>query len=249
MIKNRLQNFFLGLGEKLLGVAETRIKEQIPHIQAQVEGIAKEKLPLLKAQVEDSVKEKGAQVLTQVRTQAEAQVKAQVSGEKLIARAETFAGGVMAGDGLVTTPFAVGFLAGGGAGGVLAIPFKLARVVVPRPIFGSRMEVPRVKMDRNSKELGRALAALASADKRLRRRRGVFGLLFPSFRKVVIVGGAGAAYFALSANGNRAELIEAIAPKIEKVKERVESTELYSLIAPDIEKAVAQLGERVDAIR
>jgi hypothetical protein len=252
MIKNRIQAFFVGVGEKLLAQAEARVKEQIPQIQAAIEGLVKEKLPELRAQVEEMVKEKGGQVATQVRTVAEAQIKAQLSGEKLIPRAETFAGGVMTGDGLVTTPFAVGFLASGGLAGALAIPFKLIRVVVLRPIFSSRMEAPKVKIDRNSKDLGRALAALASADKRLRRRRSIIGLFLPSFKKVVVLGGAGAAYLAVNSqngNGDLMAQIEQLAPKLEKVKETVGSTELYALIAPDIEKAVAQLGERVDAIR
>lgn len=249
MIKERLQQFFLSLGEKLFALAETRVKQQLPQIQAAVEGTMKEKVPQLRAQVEEKVKEKGSEVATQVRTQAQAQLKAQLSGEKMIPRVETVAGGVMAGDGLVTTPFAVGFVAGGGVGGALGIPFKLVRVVVLRPIFGSRMEAPRVKIDRNSKELGRALAALAAADKRLRRRRGIIGLFMPSFRKVLLLGGAGAAYVAVNSNGNLDHMVEMVAPTIEKVRETVEGTELYTLIAPDIEKVVEQLGERVDAIR
>ena len=248
MIKERIQRFFLGLGEKLMAIAETRVKEQLPHIQAQIEGTVKEKIPQLRAQVEETVKEKGAQVATQMRTQAETQIKTQLSGEKMIPRVETFTGGVLTGDGLVTTPFLVGFVASGGLGGALGIPFKVVRVVVLRPIFSNRMEA-RVKIDRNSKELGRALAALAAADKRLRRRRGIIGLFLPSFKKVVVLGSAGAAYIVLNSNGNRTELLESITPRIEKVKEQVESTELYAMIAPDIEKAVAQLGERVDAIR
>jgi hypothetical protein len=249
MIRDRIQQFFLGLGEKLMSIAEARIKEQLPQIQAQVEETVKERIPALRAQVEETVKEKGAEFASQVRTQAETAVKSQLSGEKLIPRVETFTGGVAAGDALVTTPFAIGFLASGGVGGVLAIPFKLVRVVLLRPIFGSRKVVPRVRIDRNSKELGRALAALASADKRLRRRRGLVGLFLPSFRKLVLIGGAGAAYVMVTNSGNRDDFLEAIVPKIEKVRETVENTELYSLIAPDIEKAVAQLGERVDAIR
>lgn len=248
MIKARIQQFFLGLGEKLMALAETKIKEQLPQFIAMGQAVVKEKVPQLRAQAEETVKEKGAEVATQVRTKAQEQIKTQLSPEKVIPRVETFAGGVMAGDGLVTTPFAVGFLASGGVGGAMGIPFKLVRVAVLRPIFSSRMEA-RVKIDRNSKELGRALAALAVADKKLRRRRGIIGLFLPSFKKVVVLGGAGAAYAALSSNGNSNELIDSIAPKIEKVKEQVESTELYAMIAPDIEKAVAQLGERVDAIR
>jgi hypothetical protein len=249
MIRDRIQQFFLGLGEKLMSIAESRIRQQLPQIQAQVEETVKERIPALRAQVEETVKEKGAEFASQVRTQAETAVKSQLSGEKLIPRVETFTGGVMAGDALVTTPFAVGFLATGGVGGLLAIPFKVVRGVLLRPIFGSRKVVPRVRIDRNSKELGRALAALASADKRLRRRRGLVGLFLPSFRKLVLLGGAGAAYMMITGTGNRDELLEAIGPRIEKVRETVENTELYSLIAPDIEKAVAQLGERVDAIR
>jgi hypothetical protein len=248
MIKEKIQQFFLSLGEKLMALAETKIKEQLPQVIAMGEAVVKEKIPALKAQAEETVKEKGAEVATQVRTKAQTQIKAQLSGEKMIPRVETFAGGVMAGDGLVTTPFAVGFLASGGVGGAMGIPFKLIRVVVLRPIFGSRMEA-RVKIDRNSKELGRALAALAVADKKLRRRRGIIGLFLPSFKKVVLIGGAGAAYVAMNTNGNRAELLESIAPTLEKVKETVESSEIYTLIAPDIEKAVEALGERVDAIR
>ncbi|HWF52662.1 MAG TPA: hypothetical protein VG294_18610 [Solirubrobacteraceae bacterium] len=231
-----------------MALAETKVKEQLPQVIAMGEAVIKEKIPALKAQAEETVKEKGAEVATQVRTKAQTQIKAQLSGEKMIPRVETFAGGVMAGDGLVTTPFAVGFLASGGVGGAMGIPFKLIRVVVLRPIFGSRTEA-RVKIDRNSKELGRALAALAVADKRLRRRRGIIGLFLPSFRKIVVLGGAGAAYVALSTNGNRAELMDSIAPTLEKVRETVESSEIYTLIAPDIEKAVEALGERVDAIR
>jgi len=250
MIKDRLQQFFLSLGEKLMAVAETRIKAQIPQIEAAVEGIVKERLPAAKAQLEETVKEKGAEVAIKVRTQAQDQIKSQLSGEKLIPRAETFAGGIAAGDGLVTTPFLVGFVASGGVGGALGIPFKLIRVAL-RPIFGSRMEA-RVRITRNSKDLGRALAALAVADKRLARRRSIIGLFLPSFKKVVVLGGAGAAYLALQSqngNGDILEQIEQLAPKLEKVKETVESTELYSLIAPDIEKVVALVGERVDAIR
>jgi hypothetical protein len=252
MIKNRIQSFFLALGEKLMAQVETRVKEQLPQIQAAVEGLVKEKIPELKAQAEETVKEKGGQVATQARTLAETQIKTQLSGEKLIPRAETFAGGVMAGDGLVTTPFAVGFLASGGVAGALAIPFKLIRVVLLRPIFRSRLEAPRVKIDRNSKELGRALAALASADKRLRRRHSIIGLFLPSFKKVVILGGAGAAYLAVQSsngNGDIMDQLEQLAPKLEKVRETVESTELFTIIAPDIEKVVALVGERVDAIR
>jgi hypothetical protein len=251
MIKDRIQKFFLGLGDKLMAQVETRVKEQIPQIQAAVEGLVKEKIPELRAQVEETVKEKGGEVATQVRLVAETQVKTQLSGEKLIPRAETFAGGVMAGDGLVTTPFAVAFLASGGLGGALGIPFKLIRVAL-RPVFGSRLEAPRVRIDRNSKELGRALAALASADKRLRRRRSIIGLFLPSFRKVVILGGAGAAYLAVQSNNGNGDILdqlELLAPKLEKVKETVESTELYTIIAPDLEKVVALVGERVDAIR
>jgi hypothetical protein len=252
MIKAKIQQFIFNVGDKLMNLAETRIKEQLPEIQAQLEAVVKEKIPQLRAQAEETVKEKGALVFTQVRTQAETQIKAQLSGEKIIPRVETFTGGVMAGDGLVTTPFLVGFLATGGVGGVLAIPFKLVRVVVLRPIFGRRLEAPRVRVDRKSKDLGRALAALASADRRLRRRRGIIGLFLPSFRKVVVLGGAGAAYLAVQSqngNGDILDQIEQLAPKLEKVKEQVESTELYSLIAPDIEKVVALVGERVDAIR
>jgi len=251
MIKEKAQQFVVGVGEKVLVIAEKRIKEQIPQIRAQVEGVVKEKIPQVRAQVEETVKEKGAQVATQVRTQAETQIKAQLSGEKMIPRLETVTGGVMAGDNLVIAPFLVGFLASGGLGGVMTIPFKLARVVILRPILGSRME-GRLIFNRNSKELGRALAALASADRRLGRRRGIIGLFLPSFKKVVLLGGAGAAYLAVQSkngNGDILDQFEQIAPKLEKVKEQVESTELFSMIAPDIEKVVALVGERVDSIR
>jgi hypothetical protein len=251
MIKERLQQFFLGVGEKLMAVAETRIREQIPQIEAAVEALVKEKIPAVRAQVEEMVKEKGAEVATKVRTEAQTQIKTQLSGEKLVPRVETFAGGVASGDGLVTTPFLVGFAASGGVAGALGIPFKLIRVVLLRPVFGSRMEA-RVRIDRNSKDLGRALAALAAADKRLRRRHAIIGLFLPSFRKAVVLGGAGAAYLAVNSqngNGDILAQIEQLAPKLEKVKETVESNEIYSMIAPDLERVVALVGERVDAIR
>jgi hypothetical protein len=71
----------------------------------------------------------------------------------------------------------------------------------------------------------------------------------PSFKKVALLGAAGGAYLAMSSNGNANELVEAIGPRLEKVKETVEKTDLYTIIAPDLEKAIEQLGERVDAIR
>lgn len=210
-----------------------------------------ERLPRLGAQFEDVIKERGSQVANQVRAQAGSQLKTQLSAEKLIPRVETFTGGLMAGDGLVTTPFVLGFLASGGVGGTLSIPFKLVRVVIPRPIFGRRMEVPRVRSNRNSKELGRALAALAAADRRLTRRPRLLSLLLPSFRKVVLLGGAGAAYIAWQGqNGNgNGDILETIGPQLGKVRARIESTDLYTIVAPDIERAITQLGERVDAIR
>jgi hypothetical protein len=251
MIKERAQQFAVGLGEKLMVVAETRIKEQLPQIVAKGEGLVKEKIPEIKAQVEETAKEKGAEVATNLRTRAQDQIKTQLSGEKLIPRAETFAGGIASGDGLVTTPFLVGFIASGGAAGALGIPFKLVRVVLFRPIFGSRTEA-RVRITRNSRDIGRALAALAVADRRLRRRRGFIGLFMPSFKKIVILGGAGAAYVAIQSqngNGDILDQFEQLGPKLEKVRESVESTDLYTIIAPDIERVVARVGERVDAIR
>ena len=180
------------------------------------------------------------------RAQAETQIKGQLVG--VLPRVETFTGGVIAGDGLVTGPFAVGFVAGGGVGGTLGMPFKLVRVAVRRLILRSRMEAPRMKIDKSNKELGNALAAIASADGQIRRRRGrLIRLFFPSFRKVLVLGSAGAAYLAL--NNENGDILATIGPPLEKVKETVASSELYEMVAPDIEKAIAQVAERIDAIR
>ena len=43
----------------------------------------------------------------------------------------------------------------------------------------------------SNKELGRAFAAIATADSQMRGRSGILGLLMPTPRKVLMVGGAG----------------------------------------------------------
>jgi hypothetical protein len=225
---------------------EEKVKENIPRIRAQVEEKVNDNIPRIRAQAEEKVRGQIAQVGALARAQAETQIKGQLVG--VLPRVETFTGGVIAGDGLVTGPFAVGFVAGGGVGGTLGMPFKLVRVAVRRLILRSRMEAPRMKIDKSNKELGNALAAIASADGQIRRRRGrLIRLFFPSFRKVLVLGSAGAAYLAL--NNENGDILATIGPPLEKVKETVASSELYEMVAPDIEKAIAQVAERIDAIR
>ena len=52
MIKAKIQQFIFNVGDKLMNLAETRIKEQLPEIQAQLEAVVKEKIPQLRAQAE-----------------------------------------------------------------------------------------------------------------------------------------------------------------------------------------------------
>lgn len=230
MILDKLMDASIGLGDKLMGTAGSRIQEEGPVLLSQLG-------------------EKGAQVATLLATEAGVLVKDQFTAEKLLPRVEAISDGVTK-DGLVTVaPFAAGFVAAGGVGSAMAIPFRLAGVLLT-PILGMRMEVPRVRISKNSRDLGRALAVLAAADKRMRRRRGLIGLLTPSFRKVIVLGGAGAAYLAvMNQNGESVDLMEAVTPALDKVRQTVESSDLYTIVQPDIERILAGIGDYVDAIR
>jgi hypothetical protein len=73
----------------------------------------------------------------------------------------------------------------------------------------------------------------------------------PGFSKQDILGALGAVYGAVQtkiAEGD-GDIIDQLERFAERVKDDIQSTELYELVAPDIERVVARIGERVDAIR
>jgi hypothetical protein len=106
-----------------------------------------------------------------------------------------------------------GFVVGGGVSGVLRLPFRLMRVVLGRP---ARLEV-RMRRDGHSKQLAGALVALATADRQLRRRRG---LIWRSIRRTAVVAPAfGAAWVYMVSDEDRFHVLEKTA---DQVLDRVE---------------------------
>jgi hypothetical protein len=96
-------------------------------------------------------------------------------------------------DRLTGLALALGFLGGGGVGGTARLPWKVVRVALGRPTSRSLMEVNHMRSDRHTRQLGRALVAVAAADRQLRGRRGrsagrIVGLL----RRLSVIGTAGA---------------------------------------------------------
>lgn len=90
------------------------------------------------------------------------------------------------GDQLALGALGAGFVAGGGVRGAARLPLKFVG------ISSSRSEVV-VKRDRHSRQVGRALAAVASADRQVRRPTGVALMLVRRLALVAPVG-AGLAF-------------------------------------------------------
>jgi uncharacterized membrane protein YqjE len=99
---------------------------------------------------------------------------------------------------------ALGFVAGGGASGTARLPVKAARIVTGRPRSTSRLEV-HMRQDRHSRQLGRALSALAAADghMRSRRRRWIRRL----GRGVLLLGSTGPGLAVAMADGERRDAL------------------------------------------
>jgi len=141
-----------------------------------------------------------------------------------------------------TGALAAGFVAGGGIGGTLGMPLKLVRVATGYPKSPSRMEASRM-FNNSNKDLGRALAAIASADSQMRGRTGLLGLLLPTPRKVLMVGGA---YMAL--NSVDPEMLGPVGPVLEKAKGMVPVEDIVMLVAPAVDAVKNTLASRIDAI-
>jgi len=152
-------------------------------------------------------------------------------------------GGMIPVDEPVTGAVAAGFIAGGGVGGALGMPLKLVRVATGYPKSRSRMEAPRM-FNNSNKELGRALAAIASADSQLRGRGPLLSLLLPTPRKVLVLGGA---YMAL--NSVDPEFLGPVGTAWEKAKERVPVGDIAMMVTPAVEAVRDQVAARIDAIR
>lgn len=163
-------------------------------------------------------------------------------GSKVLPRIEAATGGLIPADEPVTGALAAGFVAGGGVGGTLGLPLKLVRVATGRPKTPSRMEATH--MSSSNKELGRALAAIASADSQMRGRSGLLGLLLPTPRKVLLVAGA---YTAL--NSVDPEFLGPIGPALETAKEKIPVGDIKMMVAPAIDAVKNTLAARIDAIR
>jgi len=163
--------------------------------------------------------------------------------QKVLPRIEAATGGLIPTDEPVTGALAAGFVAGGGVGGTLGMPLKLVRVATGRSKSPSRMEATRM-FNNSNKDLGRALAAIASADSQMRGRSGLLGLLLPTPRKVLMVAGA---YTAL--NSVDPEFLGPIGPALETAKEKIPVGDIMMMVTPAIDAVKGQLASRIDAIR
>lgn len=155
---------------------------------------------------------------------------------------QTYSGGMISAEEPVAGALAAGFVAGGGIGGTLGLPLKLVRMATGHPKTPSRMEASRM-FNSSNKDLGRALAAIAAADSQMRGRGGLLGLLFPTPRKVLMVGGA---YMAL--NSVDPEFLGPVGPALEKVKEKIPVNDIVMLVTPAIDAVKNTLVTRIDAI-
>jgi hypothetical protein len=160
---------------------------------------------------------------------------------KMLPRVESATRGLISADDAVAGALAAGFVAGGGVGGTLGLPVKLVRVATGYP-RSSRMEAARM-FNSSNKELGRALAAIASADRQLRGRSGLLGLLMPTPRKVMLVGGT---YMAL--NSVDRELLGPVGPALDKAKERIPVNDIMMMVTPLIDGIKQQVIARIDAM-
>jgi hypothetical protein len=159
----------------------------------------------------------------------------------VLPRVEDATRGLISVDDPVTGALATGFVAGGGIGGTLGLPLKLVRVATGYPRSSSRMEARM--FNSSNKELGRALAAIASADRQLRGRSGLLGLLMPTPRKVLLFGGT---YMAL--NSVDPEFLGPVGPALEKAKERIPLNEILMVVKPVIDGLREQVVARIDAM-
>lgn len=161
---------------------------------------------------------------------------------RVLPRVSNLTGGLISAEEPVAGALAAGFAAGGGIGGTLALPLKLVRMATGYPKTSSRMEASGM-FNSSNKDLGRALAAIASADSQMRGRGGLLGLLFPTPRKVLMVGGA---YMAL--NSVDPEFLGPVGPVLEKAKEKIPVNDIVMLVTPVLESVKNTLATRIDAI-
>jgi hypothetical protein len=168
------------------------------------------------------------------------QISEQVQS-RLLPPVEKYTGGVISTDDPVTGALAAGFVAGGGVGGLLGMPLKLVRVVTGYPKSSSRMEASGM-FNSSNKDLGRALAAIASADHQMR-RGGILSFLFPTPRKVLLVGGA---YMALQSVD--AEMLGPVGPALEKAKELIPVDDILMMVTPAVESVKNLVVSRIDAM-
>jgi hypothetical protein len=97
--------------------------------------------------------------------------------------------------GLVAGAIATGFVAGGGVSGTVHMPLKFVRLALGRPSSRSRLEAA-MRQDRYSKQVGRALAAVAAADRQMRSPRvRLRRAIRPTPRRLFLLGSAGGGLF------------------------------------------------------
>ncbi len=91
-------------------------------------------------------------------------------------------------DQMAAAAIGVGFVGGGGVGGAARLPLRIVGL-------SNRSEI-KVRRDRHSRQVGRALAGVAAADRQMRRPRG---FMFVNARRLILLAPVAAGVAALMA--------------------------------------------------
>jgi hypothetical protein len=158
-----------------------------------------------------------------VREASDVRRRAEDYRDELVARVQR------EGDDLLVVAAASGFVAGGGVQALVRVPGRLVRVVFGYPTSRSRLE-SAMKEDGYSRQLGRSLAAVASADRHMRSRRYyVWRAVRPTPRRLLMIASAaGSAY---------------VSKLDEDTRRRIEG-EARAIV----QELTAELAKRIDAI-
>ncbi|MGI8712112.1 MAG: hypothetical protein ACR2NR_02810 [Solirubrobacteraceae bacterium] len=132
--------------------------------------------------------------------------------------------------GLVMGAVASGFVVGGGVSGTVHMPFKFLRVLLGRPWSRSRLEAA-MRQDRYSKQVGRALAGVAAADRHMRSPRArLWRLIRPSPRRLFLLGSAGGGLFMAMADDETRQTVQ------------TEARALAETLGNEVSKRIEQSG-------
>jgi hypothetical protein len=124
-----------------------------------------------------------------------------------------------------------GFIFAGGVSGTVNIPFKLAGGLLGHPMSGSRLEAG-MRQDRSTKQISRALVAVAAADRHMRSRRArLWRAIRPTPRRVFLIASAGGGAFVAMADDETVKTVQ------------TEARALAETIGGELAKRIDQIGK------